>query len=123
MSRFTVVLDACVLYPAPIRDLLMQLAVTDLFRAKWTDEIHDEWISNLLERRPELSSAQLERTKRLMNENVRDCLVVGYEQLITSIEGLPDPDDRHVVAAAYHCRADAIVTYNLKDFPSVSVRL
>jgi hypothetical protein len=101
----------------------MQLAVTDLFRAKWTDEIHDEWISSLLERRPELSRAQLERTKRLMNENVRDCLVVGYEQLIISIEGLPDSDDRQVVAAAYHCGADAIVTYNLKDFPSEALRL
>ncbi len=95
----------------------MQLAVTDLFRAKWTDQIHEEWISNLLERRRDLSRTQLERTKRLMNENVRDCVVSGYEPLIASIEGLPDPGDRHVVAAAYHCRADAIVTYNFKDFP------
>jgi len=44
MSNFIVVYDACVLYPAPLRDLLMYLALTDLFRAKWTDTIHEEWI-------------------------------------------------------------------------------
>jgi hypothetical protein len=44
VSQFTALFDACVLYPAPLRDLLMHLAVTDLFRAKWTDQIHDEWI-------------------------------------------------------------------------------
>lgn len=95
----------------------MQLAVTDLFRAKWTDEIHDEWISNLSEQRPDLSRDALERTRALMNTNVRDCLVNGYQGMTEAIEGLPDPDDRHVVAAAYHCGAAAIVTYNLADFP------
>jgi len=95
----------------------MQLALVDLFRAKWTDEIHDEWISNLLKQRLDIKPDALERTRALMNANVRDCLVTGYEQLIPAIEGMPDLDDRHVVAAAYHCGAAAIVTYNLKDFP------
>lgn len=74
--------DACVLYPAPLRDLLMHLALTDLFRARWTDQIHDEWIRNLLENRPDLNFAQLTRTKELMNSHVRDCLVKDYERLI-----------------------------------------
>lgn len=39
-GSFIVVYDACVLYPAPLRDLLMHLALTDLFRAKWTNKIH-----------------------------------------------------------------------------------
>lgn len=43
MARFTAVYDACVLYPAPLRDLLVRLANTGLFRARWTEEIHDEW--------------------------------------------------------------------------------
>lgn len=47
MSQFAVVYDACVLYPAPLRDLLMHLAMTGLFRAKWTNAIHDEWITSL----------------------------------------------------------------------------
>ena len=44
MAKFSVIYDACVLYPAPVRDLLMQLALTDLFKAQWTDQIHEEWI-------------------------------------------------------------------------------
>lgn len=117
MSTFTAIYDACVLYPAPLRDLLMWLALTDLFRARWTDEIHDEWISNLLEDRPDLKREQLERTRELMNSHVRDCLVTGYEDLVEGLE-LPDPDDRHVLAAAIRTRASVIVTFNLDDFPS-----
>lgn len=114
---FTALYDACVLYPAPLRDLLLQLALTDRFRAKWTDAIHDEWIRNLLEKRPDLTAIQLQRTRELMNVHVRDCLVEGYEPLIAGLK-LPDPRDRHVLAAAIHARADVIVTYNLGDFPA-----
>jgi len=53
-SNFTVIYDACVLYPAPLRDLLMRLALTDLYRARWTDMIHDEWTRNVLRQRPDL---------------------------------------------------------------------
>ncbi|MBU2821273.1 MAG: PIN domain-containing protein [Acidithiobacillus caldus] len=115
-SHFTVVYDACVLYPAPLRDFLMRLALTDLFRARWTNMIHEEWIRNVLARRPDIEPAALERTRSLMNAHVRDCLVSGFEHLIPSIE-LPDPDDRHVVAAAIHSGSSLIVTFNLKDFP------
>ncbi len=94
----------------------MWLALTDLFKARWTDEIHDEWIRNVLENRPDLTLSQLTRTKNLMNANVRDCLVTGYESLIPTLE-LPDPGDRHVLAAAIRVGADFIVTFNLKDFP------
>lgn len=116
-SHFTVVYDACVLFPAPMRDLLMWLALTDVFRARWSNQIHEEWISSLLKERPDLSRETLERTRTFMNSNVRDCLVTGYEGLIDSIQ-LPDPGDRHVVAAAIHCGATLIVTANIKDFPA-----
>lgn len=116
-SHFTVVYDACVLYPAPLRDLLMHLALSDLYRARWSDLIHDEWTRNVLASRPDLTQEQLNRTRRLMNANVRDCLATGFEYLIPSIK-LPDPDDRHVVAAAIHSGASLIVTFNLKDFPT-----
>jgi predicted nucleic acid-binding protein len=118
---YTALYDACVLHPAPLRDLLMQLAVSDLFRAKWSNAIHDEWIRSVLERRLDLKREQLERTRELMNSHVRDCLVEGYEPLIETLR-LPDPDDRHVVAAAIHARADAIVTFNLADFPADVLR-
>lgn len=116
MPSFAAFYDANVLYPAPLRDLLMHLALTDLFRAKWSDEVHDEWMRNLIENRPELTWERLEKTRHLMNAHVRDCLVEDYEHLIPALE-LPDPDDRHVLAAAIHGQADVIVTSNLKDFP------
>jgi predicted nucleic acid-binding protein len=116
MSSFTAVYDACVLYPAPLRDLLMHLALSDLFRAKWSNEIHDEWIRNVLKDRPDLKAEQLERTRTLMNSHVRDCLVTNFEDLIPALT-LPDSKDRHVLAAAIRSGADVIVTYNLKDFP------
>ena len=117
MSHYTVLLDANVLYPAPMRDALMQLAVTDLFKAKWTADIHREWIEALLRNQPRRDRATLERTRDLMDKHVRDCLVTGYDSLIPSLH-LPDPDDRHVLAAAIVGRCDAIVTQNLKDFPA-----
>ena len=120
-SNFTVIYDACVLYPAPLRDLLMRLALTDLYRARWTDMIHDEWIRNVLLQRPDLKREDLERTRSLMNANVRDSLVTGFAHLIPAIE-LPDADDRHVVAAAIHAGANLIVTFNLKDFPAEALK-
>ena len=117
MAELVVIYDSCVLYPAPLRDLLVRLARTGLFRAHWTDAIHDEWISNLLEDRPDLSAVQLERTRQLMNAAVRDCLVTDYEGRIENLT-LPDPDDRHVLAAAIEAQAQIIVTYNLRDFPA-----
>ena len=116
MAGFIVVYDACVLYPAPLRDLLIELAAADLFQAKWTDAIHDEWIRNLLANRRDLSVERLQRTRDLMNLSIMDCLVYGYEHLIPAVS-LPDENDRHVIAAAIHCHADAIVTFNLKGFP------
>lgn len=116
MNDRTAILDACVLYPAPLRDLFMHLALLDTFRARWTEEIHDEWMRNVLAKRPDLRGDQLARTRDLMNAHVRDCLVENYESLIDSLE-LPDVNDRHVLAAAIHAKANFIVTFNLKDFP------
>jgi len=113
----TAVYDANILYPAPLRDLFIRIAQSGLVRARWTDTIHDEWIRNVLKDNPNLSDERLARTRTLMNEAVRDCLVTGYEVLIDSL-GLPDPDDRHVLAAAVRAGAQVIVTCNLKDFPA-----
>jgi predicted nucleic acid-binding protein len=116
VAGLTVLYDACVLYSAPLRDLLMHLALTDLFRAKWSAHIHEEWIRSLLAARPDLTRERLERTRTLMDSYIRDCLVEGYEPLIDSLT-LPDPDDRHVLAAAITGEATLIITFNLSDFP------
>lgn len=115
-SFYTVVYDACVLYPAPLRSLLMHMAVTDLFRARWSDMIHEEWIRNLLIQRPDLTREQLNRVRKLMDLHTRDAVVSGFEPLIEGLY-LPDADDRHVLACAIHSGAEAIITFNLKDFP------
>jgi predicted nucleic acid-binding protein len=115
-----VVLDACVLYPAPLRDILLELAVTDLYQAKWTDQIHNEWRDNLLANRPDITRQQLDRTQGLMDAAVPDCLVDGYQRLIDRLS-LPDMKDRHVFAAAIRAKASLIVTYNVKDFPALSL--
>lgn len=117
IAGYTVILDACVLYPAPLRDFILELAGSGIYRARWTEMIHDEWTRSLLKDRPDLDPAKLDRTRKLMNASVLGCLVEGFEGLIPALE-LPDPDDRHVLAAAIHTGADAIVTMNLKDFPA-----
>jgi predicted nucleic acid-binding protein len=117
MKKDVAVLDACVLYPAPLRDFLMHLTVLDTFQAKWTEAIHTEWIKNVLKNRSDLKAEQLERTRQLMNAHTRDAVVENYENLIDSLK-LPDENDRHVLAAAIGAKADFIVTFNLRDFPA-----
>lgn len=116
MPGLTAFYDASVLYPSELRNLLMHLALTGLFRAKWSAAVHEEWIGALLRRRPDLSREKLERTRALMDLHAADALVTGYEDLIECLQ-LPDPDDRHVLAAAIRGQADVIVTTNLRDFP------
>ena len=96
---FIVVYDACVLHPATLRDLLIRIAEAGIVRARWSDQILDECFDSIAERRPNVDREALRRTRELMTEAVRDCMVTGFEPLISSIS-LPDPDDRHVVAAA-----------------------
>lgn len=116
-SPFTAVFDACVLYPAPLRDFLMWLALSGRFRARWSAQIHDEWKRNLLKNRVDLKAEQLDRTSAFMDAAVPDALVTGHEPLIEGLT-LPDPDDRHVLAAAIRCQASVIVTFNERDFPA-----
>jgi predicted nucleic acid-binding protein len=104
-------------YPAELRNLLMHLALTGVLRAKWSADILEEWMGSLLKNRPDLTRAQLERTRMLMDKHAVDALVIGYEDLIPGLQ-LPDLDDRHVLAAAIRGRADVIVTMNLRDFPT-----
>ena len=81
MASFTVIYDACVLYPASIRDLAIEIARVGLFRARWTTRIHAEWINAVARERPDLDRARLERVAQLMDAAVLDCLVSGFESL------------------------------------------
>ncbi|WP_020533047.1 PIN domain-containing protein [Flexithrix dorotheae] len=116
-ANFTAILDACVLYPAPIRDLLLNLAALDVFQPKWSDQIQEEWSRNLLRNRPDLSDKQLKKTIQAMNQAFPDANVIDFEPTIDTLT-LPDKDDRHVLAAAIEANAHFIITDNIKDFPN-----
>lgn len=113
---FIVVYDACVLHPAPLRDLLIRIANSGIVRARWSERILDECFDSIRARRADLSVTSLRRTRELMCAAVADCIITGFEQLEEGLD-LPDPDDRHVLAAAIKASAQAIITTNLRDFP------
>lgn len=115
-SRFCALFDANVLYPAPLRDYLLRLASTGIYKPHWTATIQEEWISNLLENREDLTRENLERTKKAMNNAFPDGNIENFEVLIESLT-LPDKNDRHVLAAAIKGQVNIIVTSNVKDFP------
>lgn len=117
MAGPTALLDANVLYPAGLRDILLRLADRYLYRPLWSADIHAEWMRSLLADRPDLSVAVLERTRETMDRHFPGAVVTGYEALAAGLD-LPDPGDRHVLAAAIRGRADEIVTWNLRHFPA-----
>lgn len=119
---FVAVYDANVLYPSVLRDVLIRVAAAGLVQAKWTETILDETFRNLKANRSDLDPEKLTRTRTAMKGAIRDCLVVGYEPLIDAVQ-LPDPGDRHVLAAAIRAKAQVIVTFNLKDFPQETLAL
>jgi len=92
MKKIIAVLDACVLYPAPIRDYLLNLAAQKLFYPKWSEQIHQEWMDNLLSNRPDLNHQQLDRTRSLMDEAFPNAIVQNYEKIEQKVT-LPDPED------------------------------
>lgn len=117
-SRYTAILDACVLFSRLHRDILLSLAHANLYTARWTHEIEKEWTSALVVRYPEASKV-IPNLLSQMREAIPDCIVVDYEPFIAGIE-LPDKNDRHVVAAAIRGNADTIVSMNTKDFPPIA---
>ena len=113
-------LDANVLYPVTIRNVLMELAQAEAFSPLWTEAVHQEWMRNLAANAPNLTPTRIARTRSLMEAYVGDMMMTGYETLVDGLT-LPDPDDRHVLAAAIHGGASVIVTSNLKDFPAAAL--
>ncbi|MFG6577577.1 PIN domain-containing protein [Sulfitobacter sp. 1A15333] len=114
-NPFVAVLDACVLYPYRMRDVLLEFATQGIFRARFTEEIMDEWSRNVIKDMPdtvESVKAQL----GIIGKVFEECFVTGYKPLIAGLE-LPDPDDRHVLAAGIKSSTQVIVTKNHKDFP------
>lgn len=116
-AQLVVICDANMFYSVVLTDLLLSLAVTGLFSPRWTEQIHDEWVRNLLADRPDLDPRKIARRRQQMDTAIDECLIEGYEDLIDGLQ-LPDPADRHVLAAAIRAQAQLILTFNLKDFPA-----
>lgn len=116
-ARYTALLDACVLYPMAMTDALLSLATAGFFAAKWSTQIEDEWVRSLEKQRPELAG-KLHVRRNSMRDAIPDWEVpeTAWTTLVGGIN-LPDPGDRHVLAAAIAGHADCIVTSNLKHFP------
>ncbi|MGC4043056.1 MAG: PIN domain-containing protein [Armatimonas sp.] len=96
------VLDANVLYPASVRDILLWLANSYFFTPKWTEEIHAEWMRNLQADKPELEESKIKRTYSQMQKAFPEANVTEYEALIENLTN--SPKDRHVLAAGYQIR-------------------
>ena len=113
---FVVVYDACVLVPVRLRDLLLRIAESGIVRARWSNEILDEWQRAVAGARPEIPTEKLTRMRELMIQSVPDSLVVNHAGLASEVD-LVDPKDLHVVATALRAQAQLIVTFNLRHFP------
>lgn len=112
-----VVLDACVLYPPSLRDLLLTLADIDAVDIRWSDEILDEFARNVLADNPSINPAHFAKhTIATMRTQFPEALIPVDPALVLSLDN--DPKDRHVAAVAITAGAEAVVTLNVKDFRS-----
>ncbi|WBU65056.1 RSP_2648 family PIN domain-containing protein [Paracoccus aerodenitrificans] len=109
------VLDACVLFPTILREILTDAAEEGLYRAVWSERILREWTRAAARPGPvdaDIASAEA----AALRDRFPDAAIEADEDLARGLD-LPDPADRHVVAAAMQAEADQIVTFNLRDFP------
>lgn len=119
MTGFRVVLDACVLVPIIKADLLLTFAEHHAYSPHWSERILQETVAAIpIVTEGRVTPERAGKRVGLMNAAFEDALIEGWEPLEAGIQGLPDPDDRHVVAAAVRGSAAAIVTDNLKHFPA-----
>jgi len=112
--RFKCVLDTNVIYPLEVRDLLFWLAHFDLYTPKWSEHIFDEWKEVM--KRKGIPDQEAAKRADKANQAFPDALVQNYSGLIEGLN-LPDPKDRHVLAAAIKANAHVVVTNNIKHFP------
>jgi predicted nucleic acid-binding protein len=109
-----VVLDACVLFPWALRDILLRAADTELYKLCLTDQILEEMRRNLVQK-GHITEKQGQSLVRQMKWYFNDAFDTEYTSIVSD---MPINDkDRHVLAAAVASKSQIIVTQNLKDFP------
>lgn len=121
IGRYSAFLDANVLHPAFLRGAMLWFASERLLRPVWSAGVLEEWRRSLKRRHTDLDDTKVDQLQQLMLEHFPDAMVEGYEPFIEALE-LPDPDDRHVLAAAIVGKCHGIITANTKHFPDNAVR-
>ena len=111
-----VLIDACVLYPTVMREVLIGVAAKGLFTPLWSARILEEW-ARAAARLGEGQDAVARGEIALLRARWPDAEVDYSADLEASLH-LPDPNDSHVLAAAIAGKADVLLTMNLKDFPT-----
>ena len=116
-NEYSAVLDACVLVPMTLCDLLLRLAEEPaMYRPLWSEQILTE-MGRALKIKLHRSSEAAAWRRQQMKEAFPEAMVTFPSALLKAVECIPDKDDRHVLAAAIMARADAIVTQNTRHFP------
>ena len=121
-NRFTAFVDACSLASALKRNLLLSLAEAEFFRLRWSSRVLDETeaaIEEILNGKGVAdAAARAKRARASMEAAFEDAMVTDFDNFLPAAAHIPDPGDRHVVAAAVKTQAAMLVTENLKDFPA-----
>lgn len=112
-------LDACVLFPTVPRCLLEACAAEGLMTPIWSERILEEWRRAVHRTHPAQAAAVEDEIAAFRARFAAGCVKV--EAALEAMLSLPDPADRHVLAAAIEAEAAAIVTFNMKDFPGRTV--
>jgi len=113
---FVALLDANVLYPIWLCDVMLTMAETEVFQVRWSEKILEEAERAVKQHRADADTAAISQRFRDMRDSFEEAIVTGHEALEPAMAN--HPKDRHVLAAAVVGRADVIVTVNLSDFPS-----
>jgi predicted nucleic acid-binding protein len=116
-NECSAVLDACVLVPMALCDLLLRLAEEPaMYRPFWSEQILNE-LAKALKIRLRRTSEEVDRRRKKMMEAFPEAMVRVPGELLKAVECIPDKNDRHVLAAAIMARANTIVTQNTRHFP------
>jgi hypothetical protein len=113
---YAAMLDACVLVPNALCDSLLRFAEAGFYRPLWSDRVLDEVFYAVCRIHPDIDPPRIRRRLDAMATAFTDANVTGWEAVAAGLD-LPDPDDRHVLAAAIAGGGQSLVTFNLKDFP------
>jgi len=120
-NEYAAVLDACALVPMSLCDTLLRLAEDPaMYRPLWSEEILRE-VDSTLQNKLKLTSGQAKRRMDSMRQAFPEAIVTIPPGLVKALEGIPDKDDRHVLAVAIRAHANVIVTQNIKHFPESEI--